>query len=132
MSNFSTALNNFLTAAAGNPNLLNAAGGLFNQLGSQVSTSSTAVGQAKAMMQSMKLAVATNNVALVTALATSLLTTPGMPSDIQAMAQLVIEKASTPQVGQFVTLLENTIVGEQQSNNSILNTINQATSKLGG
>jgi molybdopterin-biosynthesis enzyme MoeA-like protein len=132
MSTFSSALNSFLTAAAGNTTLLSAAGNLFGSLSTQVSASSTAVTQAKALMQSIQLAVATGNTALITSLATSMLTTPGMPADIQAMAQLVIEKAGTPQVGQFVNLLQTTITNEAASNSSILNTLASAQAKVGG
>jgi hypothetical protein len=132
MSTFSSALNSFLTAAAGDNALLTAAGNLFSGLSTQVSSSTAAVGQAKALMQSIQLAIATGNTALVTSLATSILTTAGMPADIQAMAQLLIEKAATPQAGQFANLLQTTINNEAQSNTSILNTLAGAQTKLTG
>ena len=132
MSTFSSALNSLITTLGSNPTALSGLNSVFGSLGSQVSTSTAAVTQAKSLMQSMQLAVATGNSALLTSLATSMLTTPGMPADIQAMAQLVIEKATTPQAGQFVSLLGNTINNEASSNTSILNTIQAAQAKLGG
>ena len=132
MSTFSSALNNLITTIGSNPTALSGLNSVFGSLGSQVSTSTAAVTQAKSLMQSMQLAVATGNSALLTSLATSMLTTPGMPADIQAMAQLVLEKATTPQAGQFVSLLGNTINNEASSNTSILNTIQAAQAKLGG